>query len=139
MAYGGGAPPAPADVPPTAVAPVVPLRTSEPMPEPAAASAPEPFAVSIATIQRILVGLGWRGHGTTHGALQPELTDGLWGPVTRDDWQTSAHTHGVDPTIERLGPETAHVDPDAYAALRSLAAQRGAVVGGRRRRRLRIP
>jgi hypothetical protein len=105
-------------------------------PEPAAATTaetPPPAGTSVASVQRILVGLGWRGHLTTQGALQPSLTDGEYGPVTHDDWQQSARKRGLDPAFERLGPNTVEVNPDTYAALRELARSRGATVDGRRR------
>ena len=89
---------------------------------------------SVAAVQKILVSLGWRGHKTTKGPLRVELTDGLYGPTTRDDWQQSAHKRGLATTFVRLAPKSVHVDARTYAALRRLADERGAVSG-----RIRLP
>jgi hypothetical protein len=92
----------------------------------------------IAELQAIERNLGWRGHLTTKGALSPLLTDGEYGPVTRDNWAQSANNRKLDPMFERTGPNTAQVNPDTYAQLKSVARQlkldpQGSVVGGRRR------
>lgn len=102
--------------------------------------APGEGEYSVDQVQRILVSLGWRGHLTTKGALQPELTDGLFGPVTSDDWQQSARKRGLDPTFVRLGPRSVHVVPETYRTLRDVARSMGGnVVGIERGRRIFIP
>jgi hypothetical protein len=102
--------------------------------------APNAGEYSVDAVQRILVALGWRGHLTTKGPLLDALTDGLYGPVTHDDWQQSANKRGLDATFVRLGPRSVHVDPATYDALRALAKDKGGnVVGIGRGRMMRIP
>jgi hypothetical protein len=81
---------------------------------------------SVAKVQSILRGMGWKGDLKTSGPLSPALTDGEFGPVTRRDWQQSANKRGLDPTFERLGPNTVRVSPATYAALSKLS---GGVAG----------
>lgn len=90
-----------------------------------------PGNVAVSDAQRILVGLGWRGHLTTSGPLHPELKDGEFGPVTADDWAQSARKRGLDPTFARVGPTTAHVDRKTYETLKQVAQSKGAVIVGR--------
>lgn len=113
-----------------------PVHHEEP-PAPETNDAPA-AGYDIARLQRILVGLGWRGHLTTKGSVSPLLQDGLYGPVTHDDWQQSAHKRGLDTTFVRLGPRTAQVDDHTFEVLRDVARSMGASVDGRRRR-MRIP
>lgn len=87
----------------------------------------------IAHLQKILVGLGWRGDNTTSGPIVPALKDGLYGPVTHGDWQRSAVKRNLDPSFDRVSSTVARVDPDTYATLKALAVSKGAVVGARRR------
>jgi len=89
-----------------------------------------PGDVSVAAAQRILVGLGWRGAGTTKGPVQASLTDGLFGPATAGNWAQSARKRGLDPMFARLGPKSAHVNPATYAKLAALA-EPNSVVGVR--------
>lgn len=83
---------------------------------------------SVASIQSVLRGLGWRGRLTMKGPVSRDLTDGespLHWPAqpsaTFDDWQQSARKRKLDPSIERLGPNTARVNPDTYRALSAIA------------------
>jgi len=92
-----------------------------------------PREYDIAELQHILIGLGWRGNLTTSGPLSPALQDGLYGPITRADWEQSAKKRNLDPTFERVTGQTAHVDPDTYDALKALARSKGGVVGARRK------
>lgn len=105
-----------------------------------------PGEMSVASVQSVLRGLGWTGgtrdqsgwHGRTVTSTNSELlSDGEFGPLTVDCWERSATKRNLDPVIERVGPNTARVDPDTYAALRSVARQSGAVVG--RGRKLYMP
>ena len=86
-----------------------------------------PGDANVADLQRILVGLGWRGRLTTKGPVSPDLTDGLYGPVTALDWAQSANKRGLNPAIVRLGPNRAHVDPATMGELQRLAS--ASVVG----------
>jgi hypothetical protein len=88
---------------------------------------------NVSALQRVLVKLGWRGHLTTKGALSSKLTDGEYGATTHDDWMQSAHKRNLDPLIERIGPNTARVNPKTYAVLKSAAAAKSSVSG------IRIP
>ncbi len=92
-----------------------------------AAPAPRPTtrtdreAVSVASAQKLLVKLGWRGDLTTKGPVIPELEDGEYGPITHRDWAQSANKRGLDPTFERIGPNTVRVNPATFAALQRVA------------------
>jgi hypothetical protein len=59
--------------------------------------------------------------------VSPDLTDGLYGPVTALDWAQSANKRGLNPAIVRLGPNRAHVDPATMGELQRLAS--ASVVG----------
>jgi hypothetical protein len=77
---------------------------------------------SVADAQKVLRGLGWKGHLTTKGALSRDLTDGDYGPVTRDNWQQSARKRQLVPLFERVGPKTVRVNAGTYAALAKLSS-----------------
>ncbi len=99
-------------------APNTPVRRVRARPAPRPRPAPgDSGDRTVASLQRVLVALGWTGRLTTKGAVQPSLKDGLCGPVTFDDWAQSARKRGLDPTIVRMAPNVARVNPATFAAL----------------------
>lgn len=103
----------------------IPLFKSSPR---AAKPAPVSVArgdVSIEQTQKILRDLGWKGHLTTKGPVSRDLTDGLYGPTTHDDWVQSANKRGLDPRFDRLGPKSVRVNPDTLAALKRVTGVSG--------------
>jgi type II secretory pathway pseudopilin PulG len=94
-----------------------------PAPSPAPNPAGNAFVTSVASVQDILVRLGWKGKLTTTGALSKDLTDGLFGSATVANWQQSANKRKLDPKIARDSATTVAVSQATFLALKSLADQ----------------
>jgi len=86
-----------------------------------------PGDVRVRQLQKILVALGWRGDATTSGPLIPALQDGLYGPITRRNWQRSARKRNLDTTFARINGKWAHVSLATYKALLAVAQSKGLV------------
>lgn len=57
------------------------------------------FVTSTASVQDILVRLGWRDRDKTTGPLSGKLTDGTYGATTAGNWAQSARKRKLDPYI----------------------------------------
>lgn len=111
------------------------LHADAPAPEPAASHVEDhqdEGVYTVARIQALLRGLGWTGRNSMQGPVQAPLKDGLYGPVTAENWQRSANKRGLDPSIVRIDGTHVHVAPETFKALIGVARSKGANVSGRR-------
>jgi len=92
---------------------------AKPAPAPAApkpATARDAMQASAADVQVILRGLGVKGKG---------LSDGVWGPSTKNAWETVAKRRGLDPwTSGKTGARAAQVIKATYAGLLAASKER---------------
>lgn len=81
------------------------------------------FVTSVASVQDILVRLGWKSKGKTTGALSKDMTDGLFGSTTVTNWQQSASKRKLDPAIARASGTTVTVNQATFLGLKAVADQ----------------
>lgn len=92
-------------------------------PAPAPSTAGNLFVTSVASVQDILVRLGWRGDNTTSGPISKKLTDGEYGETTAKNWVRSANKRKLNNTIERVDGYTVRVDQNTFLQLKAVADQ----------------
>ena len=102
----------------------LPTRTTA-APAPAPAPAGNQFVTSTASVQDILVRLGWRGAGTTSGTISPKLMDGSYGSMTEENWKASAKKRKLDTTIAKAAADgsSVRVNQNTFLQLKATADQ----------------
>lgn len=94
-------------------------KVTAPAPQPTAGN----FVTSVASVQDILVRLGWKSKGKTTGPLSKDMTDGLFGGTTVTNWQQSASKRKLDTTIQRDSGTTVLVNQATFLGLKQVADQ----------------
>ena len=81
------------------------------------------LTTSVASVQDILIRLGWRGDNLTSGPISPKLTDGEYGSMTANNWIRSANKRKLVNTITRVDGYTVRVDEKTFLELKAVADQ----------------